>query len=314
LTPYREWSSHFLFVSGIISQISDRCQGDVGTKQKGEGCFGGIDGVQEKEDEDVEEDEDEDVEMREDEDDEGEEDDDVDSVGEEEAGDIQRFVNKKVVGLPDDEFDKNKKNQIMNVVKHVLYDFLEAVSDQRPDFLTIVVEWFEKEGIKKISTDVIRVASKLINDYLASCTKPTHRRNNVHPKERFMGLTNAAETAFQREYSTHGGEDFFIDHLKKQKKKYWKHTSVRYPFFAILQSSGYGKSRMMRHIYENKTTFKFYNVVYVSLGKDKAYPTRKFFFKTGDFSREEVTLAFCNFFESQRDPSLLPTDHLTMTI
>eukprot|EP00980_Cylindrotheca_fusiformis_P024530 scaffold12003_cov91-Cylindrotheca_fusiformis.AAC.1 len=94
--------------------------------------------------------------------------------------------------------------------------------------------------------------------------------------ENLVDLKQTAERAFEIEYEIHGGEEAFWKHLETQRQKF-RNSEKTYPFFCIMQSSGYGKSRLMdtlrreingRHAMEGKPS----KVVYLSFATDQAYP------------------------------------------
>eukprot|EP00980_Cylindrotheca_fusiformis_P026744 scaffold17206_cov65-Cylindrotheca_fusiformis.AAC.1 len=98
------------------------------------------------------------------------------------------------------------------------------------------------------------------------------------PKNKnLVDLTQTAERAFEIEYEIHGGEKAFWKHLETQRQKF-RNDENSYPFFCIVQSSGYGKSRLMdtlrREINDNPATMegKPSKVVYLSFATDQAYP------------------------------------------
>ena len=82
----------------------------------------------------------------------------------------------------------------------------------------------------------------------------------------------AAQGAFEVDYHKHEDDTKFLEHLECQRRDYLAHDqSGRAPYFAVIQSSGYGKSRMIDNV---KKTNSDYRVVYWSFGSEAAYPRK----------------------------------------
>eukprot|EP00980_Cylindrotheca_fusiformis_P015296 scaffold4266_cov83-Cylindrotheca_fusiformis.AAC.1 len=145
---------------------------------------------------------------------------------------------------------------------------------------------------------------------------------------------NAAATAkeaFEIEYVDHGGKDAFWEHLEAQRNKYRENQgsnreqskasqrqdipSKCYPFFCIMQSSGYGKSRLMDKIRQqinqeqassrnekDPTNTKPSRVVYLSFAFYQAFPLANVFIKGAweSESTDEVENAFVRLFAEAR--------------
>ena len=85
--------------------------------------------------------------------------------------------------------------------------------------------------------------------------------------------SSSAQSAFSLTYEPHADDIAFLDHLEKQRKTFLKRkaesTAIRNaPFFAVIQSSGYGKSRLIRQIERQD-----YKVIYWTFASEQAYPT-----------------------------------------
>eukprot|EP00980_Cylindrotheca_fusiformis_P002758 scaffold654_cov95-Cylindrotheca_fusiformis.AAC.1 len=156
------------------------------------------------------------------------------------------------------------------------------------------------------------------------------------PDKKTLGASpvNAAATAkeaFNIEYVDHGGKDAFWKHLEAQRKKYRENPSSNreqtrasqhqdipskfYPFFCIMQSSGYGKSRLMDKIRQqinqeqassrnekDPTNTKPSRVVYLSFAFHQAFPLANVTIKETweSKSRDEVEQAFVRLFAEAR--------------
>eukprot|EP00980_Cylindrotheca_fusiformis_P022751 scaffold9683_cov83-Cylindrotheca_fusiformis.AAC.3 len=122
-------------------------------------------------------------------------------------------------------------------------------------------------------------------------------------------LAQCAEVAFKQDYEDHGGGSAFWKHLKKQQEKYNQPYSQFYPFFCIMQSSGYGKSKLMvtlrREINDNPSTTmegKPSKIVYLSFAHEDAYPKSNVT-NVADLKgkpRDTVELAFASLFARSR--------------
>lgn len=86
----------------------------------------------------------------------------------------------------------------------------------------------------------------------------------------FMGI-RTAQTAFETDYVIHGGEAAFLKHLEVQKNLYQNDPSQKYPFFSIIQSSGYGKSRLMTQL-QVAPTEGAPRIIYLSFAATGAFP------------------------------------------
>ena len=76
-----------------------------------------------------------------------------------------------------------------------------------------------------------------------------------------------AEQAFKVPYRNHDDDKAFVNHLEKQRSKYNTNHAA---YFAVIQSSGYGKSRMVIKLEE---TSNDYRIIYCTFGSDLAFPT-----------------------------------------
>jgi hypothetical protein len=133
-----------------------------------------------------------------------------------------------------------------------------------------------------------------------------------------------AERAFQEtEYESHGGEDAFWSHLKEQKEEFDKNPSKKFPFFAIIQSSGYGKSRLIEHLRKSpKRTLEGLakpatpEIVYFSFASDEAYPKSnvKIEAKLHETNRDMVEKAFLYMFEEALNNPKAESFSLDLTV
>eukprot|EP00980_Cylindrotheca_fusiformis_P015476 scaffold4357_cov79-Cylindrotheca_fusiformis.AAC.2 len=121
-------------------------------------------------------------------------------------------------------------------------------------------------------------------------------------------LAQCAKNAFEQDYEDHGGGSAFWKHLKKQQEKYNQPYSQFYPFFCIMQSSGYGKSKLMdtlrRQINDGPSTMegKPSKIVYLSFAHEDAYPKSNVT-NVADLKgkpRDTVELAFASLFARSR--------------
>ena len=110
---------------------------------------------------------------------------------------------------------------------------------------------------------------------------------------------STAKKAFDTDYETHADDAAFLDHLEKQRSTFLERKqqagSVNAPFFAVIQSSGYGKSRLINRIMLDKP--QNYNVIYWSFASESAYPRKNVAISDPTFStrkRETLEKAFQN--------------------
>ena len=98
---------------------------------------------------------------------------------------------------------------------------------------------------------------------------------------------DSAESAFRQDYESHEDDLEFIRHLEEQRKIFLqrKKESVvkNAPFFAVIQSSGYGKSRLVTHLKDHPP--ENYQVVYWTFSSKKAYPSKNVTIEESDFSK-----------------------------
>jgi hypothetical protein len=87
-----------------------------------------------------------------------------------------------------------------------------------------------------------------------------------------VGNNDIANKAFGAEFTPYGGEKAFLDHLAAQKLAYANGPSMYHPFFSVIQSSGYGKSRLMKHLQEQSPPNVI--VLYLSFAAGGAVPAR----------------------------------------
>lgn len=107
----------------------------------------------------------------------------------------------------------------------------------------------------------------------------------------------SAEDAFLTSYKDNGSGTAFWDHLETQASNY-KTGGFFYPFFAILQSSGYGKSRLLTHLKNNPAGN--WTVVYLSFAPNTAFPKRNVDMYPYDLEKltsEEVKECFTTLFD-----------------
>ena len=90
-----------------------------------------------------------------------------------------------------------------------------------------------------------------------------------HPRvSDYLGPKTAVK-AFEANYDTSGAEEAFWSHLEEQKKAL--KANENFPFFSIVQSSGYGKSRLVKEL-QLQAEQKNKKLIYLSFASDKAYP------------------------------------------
>jgi hypothetical protein len=86
-----------------------------------------------------------------------------------------------------------------------------------------------------------------------------------------VAKSDSAPRAFKVSYAVHEDDQALLEHLEKQRTIYL-HTpeyDEKAPYFAVIQSSGYGKSRM---IFNLKGTNSTYRVIYWSFRSKEACP------------------------------------------
>eukprot|EP00523_Entomoneis_sp_CCMP467_P020426 CAMPEP_0168852802 /NCGR_PEP_ID=MMETSP0727-20121128/13174_1 /TAXON_ID=265536 /ORGANISM="Amphiprora sp., Strain CCMP467" /LENGTH=822 /DNA_ID=CAMNT_0008906955 /DNA_START=124 /DNA_END=2592 /DNA_ORIENTATION=+ len=85
---------------------------------------------------------------------------------------------------------------------------------------------------------------------------------------------SAAASAFDLDYTSHADDAAFLTHLEEQRKIFLKRRQRgpqgNAPFFAVIQSSGYGKSRLINQISAGQD--QGYEVIYWTFGSKQAYP------------------------------------------
>eukprot|EP00980_Cylindrotheca_fusiformis_P026829 scaffold17595_cov113-Cylindrotheca_fusiformis.AAC.14 len=154
---------------------------------------------------------------------------------------------------------------------------------------------------------------------------------DVYPRISFRAFRgrSSREKAFEIEYEDDGGEEAFWKHLEDQRKKYWeqleeqrnknsKARSKSYPFFCIMQSSGYGESRLMdilrrqlvlldtlRHQLNDMASIEERpsKIVYLSFASGEAYPEKNVSMNTrlkNDGTSDDVEDAFLRLFAQSR--------------
>ena len=115
------------------------------------------------------------------------------------------------------------------------------------------------------------------------------------------------ESAFGTEFIGYDGVDAFWNHLDQEMKTYQAQKSRKYPFFTILQSSGYGKSRLVTMLAENNhDTMRSRDIVYLSFAGSSAFPKANVVFAAGltEKTRDVREAAFFGLFKAvSRDPS-----------
>ena len=88
--------------------------------------------------------------------------------------------------------------------------------------------------------------------------------------------------AFDRPYEPHGGENALWNHTESQRALY-DPSKPRFPFVSILQSSGYGKSKLVMQVRKTWPKQRGCNVAYISFASDQAYPEKN----------AEISTRFC---------------------
>ena len=159
---------------------------------------------------------------------------------------------------------------------------------------------FTEEERAKVSFD------GLIDDLLTALDLGKKCPPAVSPDE-FLGL-KTAQYAWKAEYVNHGGEEAFWNHFREQKAAYKENPNNKYPFFSIIQSSGYGKSRLMDQV-RTASTGGDSRIVYLSFGATGSYPTSNVIIdnKLELKGRQAVEQAFVQLFEEARTSSVEPT-------
>mmetsp|Transcript_15629 Transcript_15629/g.35852 ORF Transcript_15629/g.35852 Transcript_15629/m.35852 type:complete len:826 (-) Transcript_15629:74-2551(-) len=87
---------------------------------------------------------------------------------------------------------------------------------------------------------------------------------------------SAAASAFDLDYTSHADDAAFLTHLEEQRKIFLKRRQRgpqgNAPFFAVIQSSGYGKSRLISQI--SACRDQQYDVIYWTFASKQAYPPK----------------------------------------
>ena len=99
----------------------------------------------------------------------------------------------------------------------------------------------------------------------------------------FYVSQSVAQCAFKVPYATHPDDDEFVAHLELQRSRLDTSPSSYAPYFAVIQSSGYGKSRLVTALLKKSP----YRVIYWTFGSEVAYPSRNVAFNPNVFKRRD---------------------------
>jgi len=104
-----------------------------------------------------------------------------------------------------------------------------------------------------------------------------------------------AENAFELGYTSHPDDNAFLEHLETQRTTFLERKETgktkNAPFFAVVQSSGYGKSRLISQVSKHID----YDVIYWSFASEAAYPPKNITIDEASFKgrrREALEMAF----------------------
>lgn len=101
--------------------------------------------------------------------------------------------------------------------------------------------------------------------------KADDARTSTGPNS-FRTMKPATEIAFRRSFEDNSTVRSFWEHVGQQETKYDNNPHKSYPFFAIIQSSGYGKSKLMKQLEANSPEDR--KVIYLSFANEDAHPEK----------------------------------------
>ena len=127
-----------------------------------------------------------------------------------------------------------------------------------------------------------------------------HEKRDVVDRGLVQDL-DIAQSAFELNYTIHPDDTAFLQHLETQRTTFLERKEKgtnsgeggNAPFFAVIQSSGYGKSRLVSQILDGKSGD--YDAIYWSFASDKAYPPKNVTIAEASFQsrrREALEKAF----------------------
>ena len=223
--------------------------------------------------------------------------DDKDEAKEEAGVSLESSEDQKarLGSLVDDKFkdlDETIRTAMINGIAEFIEteDFKRSNDKRKLSLLAVELMALVQKFGQMTNTRIADLAEAIVDDLAKAESE----------KKQFSHVNHAnAELAFQSDYKKSGAEEAFWKHLEEQRNAHQKASARKYPFFAVLQSSGYGKSRLFIKL-QQEIDQDHPRIVYISFAAKGAFPTSnvEIHGNKEKADRRTVTNAFMHLFKT----------------